>query len=168
MGIKYAKNELLPVSRGFYATVRPNWRFLWQVSGHFHSGTKQISFPSSQQIRRRRKHYDMPSFWLSPLETNTQRLRRAIVCAGKMLRAAESPTCARSKTCHRKLWRRVCNATDWTSAAKCWPTLNPDERESRTICFPISSVPYAFPLSVFFPKKFETSAPNLPRAPLPV
>ena len=168
MGIKHADNESLPVTRGFYAIVRPNWRLLWQVSGHFHSGAKQTSLPSLQHSRRRQKHSEMPSAWVSRSKRHTRTLRRAIVCAGKMSRAAESPMCGRSKICRRKLWRRGCNVTGWTSAGICWPALKPDERGSRTGCFPISSAPWAFPSPGFSPRKFETSTPNLPPAPLPV
>jgi len=162
MGIKDANNESLPVTQGFYAAACPIWRLLWQVSGRFHSGAKQSSLSSSSCSQRREKNSKLPSCWLSRRKKTTRRMRRVVGCKKRMSQAAESPMCVRSKICRRKLWRRVFSVTDWTSAARCWPTLKSDERGSRTGCFRFSSALWVFPSSGFSPRKFETLMPSSP------
>ena len=162
MGIKVAYNELLAVLRRLYAKCRRALRAHWQVSGRFHSGAKQPSLSSSPYPQRRGKNSELPSCWLSRRKNTTRRVRRAVGCKKIMSQAAESPMCVRSKICRRKLWRRNFNVTDWTSAARCSPTLKSDERGSRTGCFRFSSALWAFPSSGFSPRKFETSMPSSP------
>ncbi len=115
---------------GFYASCCPAWRTQCQVSGRSASEAKQ----SSLSPRLVSHHRENSPEWFPPRFPRRKhapwRLKWAPASIIGISRAAGSPTCARNKICHRKFWRRGCNARDWTSAATCSPTLKSDAPKS--------------------------------------
>jgi hypothetical protein len=156
MGIKDANNELLTILRGRYATARPIWRAPWQVSGHFHSGTK-VSFLSPDTVFfRHRLLREKSAAW---------RLRRATICFPGIRLAGWFPGSAPKRTGHRNVWRRGCSAREWMSAATCSPVLNWALPGSALNSFSVFNVFFASPSSGFSQNTFKTWTRNSPNVP---
>ena len=168
MGIKDAYNKSLAVVRRVYEHPWSVWRLPWQVSGHLHSGAKQSSLPSSLYPRRRRKNFQVPPFWHSPMQKGTRRLRRlkwAVAYLPGIRLAGMFPGCAPNRTGHRSIWQRRCNSRAWTPAATCspaWSCASPGSTSNSCwVCNGCS----VFPSSVFSQNTFKTWTPFIPNTP---
>ena len=120
MGIKDAYIYRLVVLRRLYGHFCSAWRSPWQVSGHFHSGTKESSLPTSLVFYRTQNNSGMPYPGFSPSKQTMLALREAMVCFSRTSLAAEWPISAFNENGRRRLWRQSCNVRVWTSAAWVW------------------------------------------------
>lgn len=154
VGIEPAYSKLLPVARGIYATARPTWRSPWQVSGHFHSGTKRSALPSYLAFLRGQKFSGM-SIGLSPSKPTMQELRGATICVERISQAVSWLIGATNTDGHKRLWQPACNAWDSASAAKWWPTSKLACVASKITGSLASRRSFAFPSSGFFRRRFR-------------
>jgi len=166
MGIKVAYNDLLAVLRRLYAQCCSAWRAPWQVSGHFYSGTKEFSLPSSLLFFRTQIHSGMPSTGLSPSKQTARRLRRAMGCSDRISLADKWPIGAVRRSGHRQLWQRASNAWDMASAGKCSPKLNLACVEWKITGSTPSKRFLTFPSSGFSRRRFKISMRSLRPIPL--
>ncbi len=166
MGIKVAYNDLIVELRRVYAQCCSAWRAPWQVSGHFHSGTKDFSLPSSPVFFRTQNNSGMPSFGFSPSKQTMRRIGRAMVCTERISRAVRWPIGATRRNGHKRLCRHASNVWDSTSAAKWWVTLSLACVEWKITGSLPSKRSFAFPSSGFSRRRFKISMRSL--RPIPI
>jgi hypothetical protein len=161
MGIKTAATEAFVVLRHVYAHCRTLWGAACQVSGQFDSGANSSSSPAPLGLRRIHKDWERRSSFLSRSQPDTGRLRKMMICAGRISQADKWLIGVTRTNGRKRLLRRVSNALDSISPVKWWRTLRSACAEWKIIGWLAFKGFFVSLLSGFFRRMFRILTRNL-------
>jgi hypothetical protein len=161
MGIKLAPTNVFVALRGVYEQCCSLWCAPCQVSGQFDSGTDTPSSPATPGLLQIKENSETPSLRFSRSRKHRRNLGKAMVCCGRIARAAKWPIGVTRTNGHRRLLRRASNAWDSTLAGKCWRTSRSARAEWKITGWLPFKGSFTFPSSGFSRRKFKVQIWNM-------